>query len=92
MWRSTCILTWSRGEVQEWLKAKGWLEFFNFVPDGETLAIRTLERLKRCTKDDDVAEDIFSAVTVNLKVHRTVYDITAVTEERCESPPSVPCR
>ena len=38
-------------------------------PNGPTLAGRKLERLKRNTGNEDIAEDIFDAITRILKEH-----------------------
>eukprot|EP00038_Savillea_parva_P005130 m.147987 g.147987 ORF g.147987 m.147987 type:complete len:525 (-) comp11666_c0_seq20:537-2111(-) len=70
-WKGTCILEWCNEDVRAWLNYKRWEAYFpEPVPDGEMLAIRTQNRFKRDIKDDGVAQDIFDAITVNLKLSR----------------------
>ena len=94
-WKGTCILEWCDEDVRAWLNYKRWEAYFpEPVPDGEMLAIRTQNRFKRDIKDDGVAQDIFDAITVNLKLSRKklLFDkdvLETIIEERSKYRPNV---
>jgi hypothetical protein len=77
VWETKCILKWDKGDILAWLEKKGWSEHISSLKlsDGEVLAARSLERLVRAVKEEEVALDLFTAVGLVLNDHNRKFDI-----------------
>ena len=77
VWETKCILEWDKDDICAWLEKKQWLEHIGSLKlsDGEVLAMRSLERLVKAVKDEEVAKDLFSAVGIILRDHGRKFHI-----------------
>jgi len=79
VWETKCVLKWETGDIDAWLEYHGWSEHTSSLKAfrGNVLAARSLERLVKAVKDEEVAEDMFTEVGLVLRDHNRRFDIDA---------------